>query len=185
MTGMGHQITEKEYRRIRRSLRSKVRQLGVPEEDLDDLVQETFLHAQKALNQGDFGGNSSLDTWIVGIGKNRALKLFRTRRAAMRSGPETSIDAPEKATAAPALQTLEPGPEETTGNRLLLARVKRSIQGLPATLRNPLVLFASGRNYKEIAALQGISLDLVSSRIHEARTKLRKIYPRPRRSPKA
>lgn len=178
MSWSKHQITREEYHRIRGSIRAKAKDFGVHDDDLEDLVQESFFHAQKALSEGRFRDRSALDTWIVGIAKKRCLKYHRARRAAKRDAVEVPLDAPQDSGGLPTPRAVEASPEEAAVNRQLLKRVSRSLAKLPEKLRQPLVLIASGREYKEVASVLGISVDLVTSRIHQARDKLRQKHQR-------
>jgi len=177
MKGLGHQITKEEYLRIGRVLRARFHQAGLRNDEIDDLVQETFLHAQEGLDAGRFQVRSHLDTWVVGIGKKRLLKFRDRQRAVKRSTPEVSLDDPVETRVHLALpRAADIDPVE----RLHVKQVLASLQRLPAKLREPLVLVTNGRSYKEAAATLGISANLVTSRVHQARTKLRKLYARHR-----
>ncbi|MEM9553695.1 MAG: RNA polymerase sigma factor [Acidobacteriota bacterium] len=178
MSWSKHQITREEYSRIRGLVRAKAKEFGVHYDDLEDLVQETFFHAQKALSEDRFRDRSALDTWIVGIAKKRCLKYHRARRAAKRDAVEVPFDAPQGLGSLAPPRAVEASPEEAAVNRQLLQRVSRSLAELPEKLRQPLVLVAAGREYREVASVLGISVDLVTSRIHQARAKLRQKHQR-------
>lgn len=168
------QITEEEYQRIRPKLRAKARSLGVSDNDLEDLVQDAFFEAQRALAHGSFEGRSALDTWIVGIVKNLAAQYHRAKKAARRDAPEVSMDASESVVE----NHLAMGPEVAI-DRLLVQPILESLRKLPDKFRRPLTLWANGWKYDEIGKGLGISPGLASSRIHQARDKLRKEHKRP------
>ena len=176
MKGLGQQITKEEYLRIGRVLRARFRRAGLSDADIDDLVQETFLHAQSGLNEGKFDGRSRLDTWVVGIGKKRWLKFRDRSRASMRNAPEIALDDPDERTARTELRRERADPEES----LRLKQVLDSLRELPDKLREPLLLVTKGLTYKEVAVALGITTDLVTSRVHQARDKLRSLHSRPR-----
>lgn len=178
MTGFGYQIGEEDFLRIGKILRAKARSFGISDADVEDLLQETFLHAQDGLDRGMFQGTSQLDTWVVGIGKHRFANYLRAKNTEKRKALEISIDQSPATAKGASFRVRAPGPERTAEAREQLRRVLKSIYNLPEKLRQPLVLFAQGREYKEIASILGITTDLVTSRLHEGRAKLRQLHAR-------
>lgn len=176
-------ISAEDFQRIEPKLVAQIRRLGFSPPDCEDLVQESFLQAHQALTAGRFRGDSELDTWVVGIAKNLCLKRLRLQRAAKRKAPEVALDAPraDATRNTPQLKSDEPNPEDVAGDRHALALVQRALHALPESLRSPLLLFARGNTYKEIAAILRITPDLVTSRVHQARSKLRGVVSRPPR----
>lgn len=51
---------------------------GAPDEDLEDLVQETFFRAFRRLST--FRGGASFRTWVMAIGSNALKDLWRKRK---------------------------------------------------------------------------------------------------------
>ena len=181
--GTGYEISTEHYRRLRPKLYALIRRMGVGGQEIEDVIQETFLHVQRGLDQGAFDERSSLDTWIVSIGKKRALKHRRRLAAAKRRGIERSLDAPASSDA-PLLASItdpRPGPEQRVADRQILRLFARGLEALPETFRQPLVLQVAGLSYQEIGSVLGISEGLVTSRVHQARAKLRRLAPRPPR----
>ncbi len=179
----GYQLTRADHRRILPKLFAKIQRFGFSAEDAEDLVQETFLLAQRSLNRGQFQGRSDLDTWIVGIAKNRCLKQRQARYAGKRSASELPLDRlPGDVHRAP-IQLLDDqaGPELLASDRQELNLVRRKIGDLQGKFREPLVLAAGGRSYEQIASILGIPLGLVTSRLQQARAKLRQAVLRPPR----
>lgn len=175
----GREITAQAFRRLHRRLWAQILSLGVPPVEVEDLIQETFLHAQRALDQGQFDGRSSLDTWIVSIAKRRTLKYRRSRRAAKRTAALVPLEPPgETEGDAPVPVSPEPDPQVTASDRQLLGRTIRAVASLPQSFRTPLVLSVGGHTYQQIAALLGIAPSAVTSRIHQARAKVRESLSR-------
>lgn len=174
--GADREITAGDYRRLHRLLHAQIRRLGVPAVEVEDLIQETFLHAQRALYRGQFEGRSNRDTFIVSIAKKRTLKHYRRLGTAKRRGEHVSLEQPAErhAGSVARLATPAPDPEERAGDRERLERAMVALDGLPDRFRAPLVLSVRGHSYEEIAVLLGIPASRVTSRIHQARTKLRK-----------
>lgn len=63
-----------------------LRRLGVPDAELDDALQDTFVVVHRRL--GSFEGKSSLKTWIFGI----ALRVARTHRRTRARKPTSPLD---------------------------------------------------------------------------------------------
>lgn len=183
--GVDREIGFADYRRLHRQLAVQLARMGIPAAEIEDLILETFLHAQRALDRGQFEGRSSRDTWIVSIAKKRALKHHRRLRAAKRRGEHVSLEEPAEPYrgAVARLASNHPDPESQAAERERLNRATAAIAGLPAGFRAPLVLSAQGHTYQEIASLLGIPMSLVTSRIHQARAKVRQNLSRkPKRS---
>jgi len=183
----GCQLTTEDHARIPPKLLAKIRRAGFAAEEPEDLVQETLLLAQRALNKGGFQGQSDLDTWIIGIAKNQCLKQWRTHGTAKRSGHEVALDQTRDDNGPATIQPVDhqSGPEQQAQDRQLLDRALRAMADLPAKIRAPLVLLVRGHSYQQIASLLRISPNLVTSRLGQARAKLRQAVPRlPRGSPR-
>lgn len=172
-------ITEEDFLRIHPKLTAKIRKFRIQADQVEDLVQQTFLEAHKTLRAGQFNGESTLDTWVIAIGKHLCLKHYRAQNTEKRRAPEVSIDRPSSDPAAPELVLMSesPLPDRQAQDRDLLALVLRILGALPAILREPLVLRARGYSYQQIARLLGITPSLVSSRIYQARVELYRKLP--------
>jgi RNA polymerase sigma-70 factor (ECF subfamily) len=125
--------------------------------DLDDLVQETYLRAWRARDH--FRGDSRFSTWLYRI----AVNVARTWRSRSR-GPMLGL-APEHDRAAP----YDPDPQ---GARLLAA-YEGALARLPENLRVPFVLHeAEGLSYQDVAEVLACPIGTVMSRMHRARRAL-------------
>ena len=145
--------------------------------DVEDLIQETFLNAQKGLDKGLFDRRSSIETWIVSIAKKLSLKYHRRMRAAKRSAVIVSIredGGADGRVEASIPRSSEPSPQAQVSDRQEVRHVLGALRSLPASFREPLVLNVQGFSYDQIAALLQIPVSRVTSRIHQARAKLRK-----------
>lgn len=142
-------------------------------EDAEDVAQETFVQCHRALHT--FRGASSLRTWLLAVAWRRALSRRRslarwlTRRDAGWTGEHEDGARGEIGPIDPS-----PTPERRAIGREATQRVAAIVRALPATLRDPLLLAASGEySMQEIADLLDAPVGTVKWRISEARRLLR------------
>ena len=131
--------------------------------DAEDLVQETYVRALRALSTFEPG---SVDAWLRRIATNLFLDQAR-RRARLRFDP-----FPEGAEERVATQA--EGPERSFERAHLDVDVAAALDQLPADYRAAVVLCdLEGYSYQEVADTLGLKLGTVRSRIHRGRTLLR------------
>ena len=131
--------------------------------DAEDLVQAAYLRALKFF--GGFRGANSR-AWLLTIVRNTCYTWIEQKRA---RGPETAFDeeihSAETSTMDPGNPVLREEDEQS---------VRRAVEDLPAELREVVVLRElEGLSYKEIAAIAGIPMGTVMSRLARARERLR------------
>lgn len=135
-------------------------------EDVEDLTQEVFFKAYRGL--GQFGGRSSLKTWLFSIANNTAKNELRnrSRRPAL---AENSVDEFEEFL-----------PDESQDSLKALFRREdflMSFAQMEAHEQQVLLLKdVEGLSYEEIARRLQISLSASKMRVQRARQTLRKIY---------
>ncbi|HEV8336146.1 MAG TPA: sigma-70 family RNA polymerase sigma factor [Candidatus Polarisedimenticolia bacterium] len=140
-------------------------------EDTEDVMQEVFLSAYRALPE--FRGESSLSTWLHRIAVTRALNhrdkaAERIRRV---SDPWTGF-AGERFRSAEASETASP--LRTLETRELMRRVSQCLEKMPMSFRAVLSLRdVETLSYEETARILGIALGTVRSRLARARLALR------------
>jgi RNA polymerase sigma-70 factor (ECF subfamily) len=129
--------------------------LGV-EEDVDELVQDTFIRAFSALDA--FRSDSSLRTWLFTI--ERRLVIDR-RRSAARRGREVEVDDGHASTEYDALDALvaDEAAQRMASAIGRLTRMQREV----FTLR-----VQEGRSYKEIAEILDSSEGAARVHYHNA-----------------
>lgn len=134
----------------------------------EDLTQETLLRALQGAAQYD--ARWPLCTWLFRIARNLALDLLRR---------ESSLRARSRRAAAGAFA---PPAAVTAGHQEFQRALEAALQQLPEPFRLVFVL-RDGENlaYEEIAAVLGISVKTVSSRLHRAREQLRVLLGRHQR----
>jgi RNA polymerase sigma-70 factor (ECF subfamily) len=125
------------------------------EADAEDVLQETFLAAWRAL--GGFGGRAQLSTWLYRIATNRALDLVRGRR------PQMPLEAvPEPAFPTDAV-------EGAATRRAVLAALARLTEEFRAAAVLGDVL---GLTPTEVAAVLEVPVGTAKSRLFRARSLL-------------
>ena len=134
-----------------------VRMLGERGPEAEDVMQETWMRAVRALPR--FRWESSLRTWLTGIAVNRVRETFRKRK---RRGVDATLDRiPEPRTAAP------------TGLRLDL---ERALRELPEGYRTVLLLHDwEGYTHPEISERLDIAVGTSRSQLFHARRALRRL----------
>jgi RNA polymerase sigma factor (sigma-70 family) len=131
--------------------------------DADDLVQAAYLRALKFF--GGFRGANSR-AWLLTIVRNTCYTWLDQKRA---RGPETAFDeeihSVESNAMDPEMRVLREEDEQS---------VRRAVEELPVELREVVVLRElEGMSYKEIAAIAGVPMGTVMSRLARARERLR------------
>jgi RNA polymerase sigma-70 factor (ECF subfamily) len=130
-------------------------------QDAEDVVQEAFLKAYKAV--GSFRG-SEAKTWMLTIVRNTAMDFLRrhqTRASETQAHPD--VEPVDHA----------PDPERELLEHSRRQQVRRAISNLEPEFREVIVLREmEGLSYKEIAAALGIPMGTVMSRLSRARNLL-------------
>jgi RNA polymerase sigma-70 factor, ECF subfamily len=138
--------------------------------EAEDVVQEAYLQAFAHID--GFRGQASLSTWLSRIAINEALGRLRKRRRAARVADRLSA---ESKIIPFTLKALTDDPERTMAQRELLQLVERATDDLPELYR---VVFVArvieGLSVEETADLLGLRTATVKTRLHRARTLIRK-----------
>ena len=130
-------------------------------DDAEDLVQETFLRAWRALDR--FDPTRPLAPWLMRIASNRALTEIATRK---RRGNEELDET---------LAWKGAGADENLERRELQQALGRAVGELPDDQRMILLLRTTeGLSYREISETLDIPIGTVMSRLARARETLRK-----------
>jgi RNA polymerase sigma-70 factor (ECF subfamily) len=134
--------------------------------DAEDVVQEAYVKAYRALKAGEFDRRSSTTTWLYRIVVNGAIDAKRSRaRRAEQSDMQIdpSWDGAAFAEA-----------------RLALSELDEWLEALPADQRAALVLQTfEGLNNTEIAQVMGVTEGAVEQRLVRARAALRQRRQQP------
>jgi RNA polymerase sigma-70 factor (ECF subfamily) len=127
--------------------------------DAEDVVQEGYVKAYKALVGGEFDGKASVATWLYRIVANQAIDALRRRQRQPK--PTDSVDEGQS----------DAGSAE---EHFALRELSEWMSELPAEQRAALVLKAvEGLTSAEIAAIMQCSEGAVEQRLVRARAALR------------
>ena len=140
------------------------------EQDAEDMLQETYLKAYKALPT--FEKRSSITTWLFRIAANEALMTLRKRKKAVNltdlNDPGTEEDEPMEIVDWCCL------PEEELISSETRTMLERAAQHLSPALRLVFQLRdVEGFSGQQTAEILGIHEDAVKTRLVRARLKLR------------
>jgi RNA polymerase sigma-70 factor (ECF subfamily) len=154
-------------RRYRKRIFALALHLSGGESDADDIVQDVFIRAFRALDQ--FEGRSEFFTWVYRLTVNRALDARRTR--ARRS--ESSIDEDDPRIERALQVDADGDPRRAAELRQTYARVLRALDALPPDMRTTVVLVTlQGLSNTEAAVVQGCPTGTIAWRLHEGRRRL-------------
>jgi len=141
------------------------------EAEAEDVMQETFLNAFKGIDQ--FDGRSGLRTWLYRIAYNAA--MMRLRRPKREFITVEAASEPEEGTPVPReLYDWGSVPEQELEKAELRAEMEKAIEDLPEKLRVVFVM----RELEELstedtAEALGVKQEVVKTRLHRARLRLR------------
>lgn len=136
--------------------------------EAEDVVQETLIKVWK--RRDDWEQIDSIEAFCLTICRN--LALDKTRKKANQA---SSID--ERGSEETVDRSYASNPEERTMQRDRVELVRRLINNLPEKQRSVMQLRDfEGKSYKEIAAVMGISEELVKVSIFRARQTIKKKF---------
>lgn len=157
-------------RRHSAALVQAARSFGIPETDIDDVLQETFVTAWRALDSYD--ASRPFRAWLFSIGMNKMRDLLRFRKVRHFLFSAFDLHADD----APVIKDDAPGPEREVTARRDLARISSTLSRLDRSLREAIVLTAIvGMSQPEAAAALGITSKAIEGRVTRARAKLQQL----------
>ncbi len=134
--------------------------------DAEDLVQDTMLRAYRGI--GGFDGRHPR-AWLLTIMRNAQINRVRRRRPELLRDPDTTMErlADE--------DSGDLGPEAQVVDGVYDAAVETAVDALPEKFRAVVELVdIQGLSYREAAELLDVPTGTVMSRLHRARTRIRK-----------
>ena len=152
----------KYHRKLGRLLSRMVRDAA----EVEDITQETFIKAYRALPQ--FRGESAFYTWLYRIGVNTAKNYLVTRKRQPVSSDVQADDA-ENYEEGDILRDVAT-PEAELQTKQIAQAVNAAVDALPEELRTAITLREiEGMSYEEIAQFMDCPIGTVRSRIFRAR----------------
>lgn len=134
--------------------------------DADDLAQEALVKVYKSLRSFRF--QSAFKTWLYSVVRNVFLDATRSR-----AGRERSQEDPLPENHAQLPSSAEPA-DEGLARAEERQRIWRALRELPPEFRTAVVLFdVEGHTYDEVAAIEGVPIGTVKSRLSRGRVLLR------------
>jgi RNA polymerase sigma-70 factor (ECF subfamily) len=123
--------------------------------DAEDITQQTFLNAYRAIQQGTRPRKA--ENWLLTIAHNELRRHFRTRQ-----GRPLEVELDD--------ELAQPVPERSDPS---VADVVRALQQLPPAQRSALVMREfEGRSYAEVAEIMGVSKSALEALLFRARRSL-------------
>ncbi|NNM86096.1 MAG: sigma-70 family RNA polymerase sigma factor [Phycisphaerales bacterium] len=145
-------------------LYSAVLRMVANRDDAADIVQDALAKAIE--NIRGFAGQSSLYTWVFRIAVNEAITHLRRRKL--------RLTQPLPDAASSAMSDATDNPADTAANRLDYQHALTALAGLSDEHRLLIVLRdIDGADYQQMAAVTGLPVGTVKSRLFRARLALR------------
>jgi RNA polymerase sigma-70 factor, ECF subfamily len=152
--------------RVLPRLRRFARALTRSESEAEEVVQAACLRALNKRSQFEIA--ERFDAWMFRITRNAWIDQSRASKV-RRCEP---LESAEEVIGCPG--------EEYAMRQITLAQVRRTLDELPSAFRSVLLLVcADGLSYRETAAILGIPIGTVMSRLHRARFELHRRLSRP------
>ena len=134
------------------------------EADADEVAQEAFLSAWKALP--NFRGDSRFSTWLYQLTSHAAIDLMRRKKRQIAAEDITEVSAPDPA----------PGPQQQAEQSETRQAVRDAMAQLSPEYRQIVVLrFLQELSYEEIGAVLKLPPGTVKSRLNRAKSQLKDI----------
>ncbi len=141
-------------------------------DDADDIVGQVFLRVY--VNLSSFRYEAAFTAWLFRIVKNTYIDLCL--RPKFIADVSLDVGTPSSVRASSSGQLVDPhvGPEKMCIDRETSEALSWAIKCLPVIQRDMMrMYYIDGKSYLEIAAIAGISIGTVKSRLNRARNMLR------------
>ncbi|MBC3862206.1 RNA polymerase sigma factor RpoE [Undibacterium jejuense] len=153
--------------KYQRKLLRLVSRLVYDQAEAEDVVQEAFIKAYRALP--NFRGDAAFYTWLYRIGINTAKNYLVTQGRRAPTSTESDVEEAETFSDADGLRDINT-PESLLASKQIAATVNAAMSALPEELRNAITLREiEGLSYDEIAEVMLCPIGTVRSRIFRAR----------------
>ena len=147
------------------TVRRFARAFAASEADADDLAQEALVRVYKSLHL--FRYQAAFSTWLYAVTRNVFLDAGKGREGKRRTLEDPLGKEHTQLAGGTRPDELALGEEERR-------RVWAALRQVPTEFRTAVVLFdIEGRTYDEVAAIEGVAVGTVKSRLHRGRAHLR------------
>jgi RNA polymerase sigma-70 factor, ECF subfamily len=164
-----HALFEILMRRHNQRLYRAARAIVRDENEIEDVLQQTYMNAFSHLRQ--FEARSQFSTWLTRILINEASRRRRKLQRAPAGG--STVDAFEAQAAAP--RPTEPTPEHRAYVSELRRVLEEAVDALPGTYRIVFMLRdIEGMSTSETALALGLADEAVKTRLHRGRAMIRR-----------
>ena len=155
-------------KRYERPLYQFIWQMLQQQQDCEDVMQETFRKALKALP--DYREENHFKSWLFRIGRNEAIDIIRRRRRTIvAEASEEYLGVAENIVSLP-------GPRELIEEKESVQALMRAIALLPEKEKEVVAMRTQGElPFKEIAKIVGAPIGTVLARMHAAKKKLKSL----------
>ena len=134
--------------------------------DAEDLVQDTMLRAYRAMHR--FDGRHPR-AWLLTIMRNAQINRVKRKRPELLQDPDSTLERLRDESSA------QLGPEATVVEGMFDAAIENAVAALPDKFRSVIELIdIQGLSYQEAADVLGVPTGTIMSRLHRARTRIRK-----------
>ena len=134
---------------------------SLPNEDAEDILQETFIKTYRSIN--DYDPDAKFSSWVYRIAHNQTIDTIRKRRI-----DRVSFSIDENDAAQFLRASTDIGAE--TERKDLLLRIEVAIRELPETYREALILrFLEEKSYEEIMDILKLPKGSVATLIHRGK----------------
>jgi RNA polymerase sigma-70 factor, ECF subfamily len=132
-------------------------------EYIDDVVQETYIRAYKALEKGAFRGDSAFSTYLYTIAKNESIRMnTKLEREQLKKEKLKKELLPAKKD------------DEEKYTDVLFDKLLSLINFLPLKYKEIIEMYSKGKTEEEIAAELNLKKGTVKSRAYRARELLKR-----------
>ncbi|MGA2061609.1 MAG: sigma-70 family RNA polymerase sigma factor, partial [Thermoguttaceae bacterium] len=152
------------------------RMMGPNEQDVADVVQETFMAAARSARQYD-AGRGPLWLWLYGIARNHVALHYRKHKRLDRSAAQDKRNIGGDRRFIGWLEGREPAPADVLQSAELAAMVRGVLTELTIDYETVLTAkYLDGASVEQIAATQQCSAAAVRSRLARARQAFRQVF---------
>jgi RNA polymerase sigma-70 factor (ECF subfamily) len=156
------------YDSLRPSLYRYLLNVGLPSQEVEEIVQETFLRLYRHLHKQ--GADENLRAWIYQVAHNLSADFRKSRRRLVETTPELWGELSDSRT------DDSPGPEDQVLRKERVTRVAKALSELTRLQSDCVNLRAEGFRYREIAGILGVATSTVSGSLRNAINRLAKEY---------